>query len=108
VETQDHQTLKPVFEVKIAGLPLKLRSSHDEQTVRQLVELVDQKYNQAMAGGGQVSHQNAVLLAALHIAEEFVLLKRSMNSQLGQLESQATELLRELESSPLARIRLDN
>ena len=109
METQEHQNLKPLFEVKIAGMPLKLRTSHDEQTVRQLVELVDQKYKQVTAAGGSnISHQNAVLLAALHIAEEFVLLKRSLNSQLGHLENRASDLLHELESSPLAKIRLDN
>lgn len=108
MEKQEIEPTKPLFEVRIAGLPLKLRSSHDEQTVGELVRLVDEKYKQAMNAGGQMSHQNAVLLAALHIAEEFVLLKRSMNQQLALLENQAGQLLRELESSPLARIRLDN
>ena len=34
---------KKSYEFEIAGMPYKLKSSHDEQTVRELVEYVDQK-----------------------------------------------------------------
>lgn len=101
------QETKTVYEIEIAGLPLKLRSSHDEKTVKELSRMVDSKVNEALNMGQNVSFQNALLLSALHIAEELVLLKRAAASELGQIEKQAQSILSGLESSPISRMRLD-
>lgn len=101
-------TIKTTYEVLIAGLPLKLRSSHDEETVAKLVALVDEKVKEAMDAHATVSFQNALLLAALHLAEDLILLKQAANHQLTGLESRAKELLTNLESSPLTRTGLDH
>ncbi len=36
------------FDVEIAGVPLRLRSSHDEKTVHELVGLVNSKINESL------------------------------------------------------------
>ncbi|MCB0361227.1 MAG: cell division protein ZapA [Bdellovibrionales bacterium] len=102
------ETAKRTYEVLIAGLTLKLRSSHDEETVAELVALVDEKVNEAMGGHPNVSFQNALLLASLHIAEELILLKRVAAQELQGLESKAQEILTNLESSPLTQSGLDH
>lgn len=101
-------TAKTTYEVLIAGLPMKLRSSHDEETVAQLVALVDEKVKEAMEVHSSVSFQNALLLASLHIAEDLILLKRAANNELSGLESRAKEILTSLESSPLTQTGLDH
>lgn len=88
-----------VFEVEIAGVPLRLKSSHDEQTVKELVELVDGKVREALSASKTGSIQNAVILASLNLAEEFLMLKRKTKSELEGLESRAQRVLMELESS---------
>lgn len=99
---------KESYEVQIAGLALRLKSSHDRATVSELIQLVNDKVEQAMKANPQCSFQKALLLTALHIAEELVLLKRSARRELDDLESKAKRILSDLESSPLAQNRLSN
>ena len=40
---------KTTYEFQIAGLPYKLKSLHDEQTVEELFEFVDQKVKQSLS-----------------------------------------------------------
>ncbi len=98
---------KKLYNVNIAGLPLKLRSSHDSETVAQLTQLVDQKIEEAQSLGKRVSFQNALLLASLHIAEELLTLKKSVNEDLNFLKSKSKSILSELESSPLTKVDLE-
>ena len=99
---------KQLYEVKIAGLSLKLRSAHDQRTVDELIQVVSGKIKEAQTHNNQVSSQNALMLAALHLAEDLVLIKRSAQSELKQLEVRAREILSDLESSPISQIGLDN
>lgn len=99
---------KQTYEVQIAGLPLKLRSSHDAKTVNELIELVNDRVQKALALNPNISFQKALLMASLHIAEDLVLLKRTTQTELDDLETKAKRILTELESSPIARIRLEN
>lgn len=91
---------KPTYEIEIAGLPLKLRSSHDETTVRELATMVNKKVSEALNRSRQASFQNALLLAALHLAEEVVLLKRAARQELGEIEHEALQLLSDLKLVP--------
>ena len=108
VETEVVTDKKDLYEVQVAGLSMKLRSSHDEQMVRELASLVDLKVREAIEQGQNVSFQNALLLAALHLAEDLTLFKRVADKQLGSLENKAQQILSNLEASPISRIRLDN
>jgi cell division protein ZapA (FtsZ GTPase activity inhibitor) len=99
---------KRLFKVQVAGLTLKLKSSHDEETVKELASLVDKKINEALENGKNVSFQNALLLASLHLAEDLILLRQMANQKLTNLEVKTLDILSDLEDSPISRIRLDN
>ena len=98
---------KELYNVTIAGLPLKLKSSHDLSTVNELASLVDGKIEQALSQGKQVSFQNALLLASLHIAEELISLKKSVNEDLNYLKTKSKKILTELETSPINKIGIE-
>lgn len=90
---------KKTHEFQIAGLPYRLKSSHDDQTVQELVEFVDQKMKQALAASKSGSFQSAAVLAALNIAEELILLKRRAHRELDIIEERAMKLAQDLENS---------
>src|SRR5665213_1631750 len=103
----DKTTISETYEVQVAGLPLRLRSSHDEETVQELIDLVDCKIKEAMSSNPSISFQKALLLASLHVAEDLVFLKRAIRNRLDSLETKAKGILTELDSSPLARLNID-
>lgn len=87
------------FEVEIAGVPLRLKSSHDEQTVKELVRLVDEKIREALPLTKTGSIQNASILASLNLAEDYLMLKRKALSELDGLEAKAMKVITEMESA---------
>jgi cell division protein ZapA len=91
------------FEVEIAGVPLRLKSSHDETTVRELVEMVNERVTDALKTTKSGSIQNAAILASLHLAEEFLMLKRKAQTELKALESKTERVLFDLEASRVAQ-----
>lgn len=95
------------YEVQVAGMPLRLKSSHDQETVQELIDLVDGKVKAAMSSNSSISFQKALLLASLHVAEDLVFLKRAVRSRLDSLDTKAKGILTELDSSPLARLNVD-
>jgi len=88
-----------LFETVVAGVPLRLKSSHDELTVNELVGLVDRKVREALSLTKSGSIQNAAILAALHLAEEYLFLKRRAKVELDELEAKTRKVISELESS---------
>lgn len=90
-------TTKNIFDVQVAGLPLKLRSSHDEKTVLELIQFVDKKVSEAMSINNSVSFQNAIVLAALNLAEELLLLKRTLAGEIDRVEERTQGILRKVE-----------
>lgn len=99
---------KKLYEVNLGGSVMSLRSSHDQETVDMLVKIVDDKINQSLNQGQNVSFQNALLLAALNLAEDRLMLRKAAEDDLNQLESHARRILSDLESSPVSSIQLDN
>ena len=97
-ETSSAQRSK-TFEVEIAGVPLRLKSSHDEQTVKELVRLVDEKIREALPLTKTGSIQNASILASLNLAEEYLMLKRKTLSELDGLEAKAQKVISEMETT---------
>ncbi|MBO9665898.1 MAG: cell division protein ZapA [Bdellovibrio sp.] len=90
---------KKNFNFLIAGVPYKLKTSHDDATVQELVDFVNNKMNQAMAVTKNGSFQNAAVLTAMNIAEELILLKRKAQRELDKIEEKAMQLSNELENS---------
>jgi cell division protein ZapA (FtsZ GTPase activity inhibitor) len=99
---------KGIFEVNIAGQPLKLRSSRDPEAVRSLVELVNKKIQEALQSTKSGSLQTATILAALNLAEEFLELKTIALKELSQFEKKAQKVLGDLESSKVPRMGVEN
>ena len=95
---------KNIFEVTIAGMTLKLRSSHDEQTVKELVSFVDQKINEALPLIKNGSLQMASVLATLNMAEELMLLKGQARRELDRLESKTERIISSLEASRIPKV----
>ena len=91
------ENTKDIYDVHIAGLALKLRSSHDAETVSDLIKFVDQKVTEAMTANSTASFQNALILASLNIAEELMLLKKTATSELDTLEERARSVLDQFE-----------
>ncbi len=90
-------------QVSIAGVPLRLKSSHDEETVNELVRMVDEKIRQALPLTKTGSIQNASILAALNMAEELLLLKRHARELVDRLEARTLRVIEDLEKSgPIA------
>ncbi len=87
------------FEFEIAGIPYKIKSNHDEKTVKELVQFVETRVQQAMAVTKSGSLQSAAILAALNIAEELILLKRQALSEVEILEEKALKLIESIEVS---------
>ena len=90
---------KNIFEVKIAGIPLKIRSSHSQDSVDKLVRHVDEKIAKAMAVNKSGSFQDSMLLALLNMAEELAQVKQQARTELGKLHTKARTIASELESS---------
>ena len=101
---QPNSTRKKTFDFKIAGVSYKIKTSHDEQTVEDLVAYVNQKVSEAMQVTKNASFQNAAVLAALNIAEEMILLKKRAKVELEKIESKALKLSQNIENSKVNRV----
>ncbi len=102
-ETQK-ANLKKLFHFKIAGVSYKIKTSHDEATVNELVGFVNKKVTEAMNVTKNSSFQNAAVLTALNIAEEMILLKRRAQAELDKLEAKAVKLAQDLENAKANKV----
>ena len=94
---------KKTYDFHIAGVPYKLRTSHDDETVTELVEFVNNRMDQAISITKNASFQNAAILTAMNLAEELILLKRKMKKDLTRLEDKTLQLAQQLESSRITK-----
>lgn len=100
---------KKLFEVVIAGVPLKLKAGQQEpETVKKLVSFVDKKVQEALPATKSGSVQNAALLTCLNLAEELFQLRAQALEKLEKFEKKTQKALSELESSRAPRAGLDN
>lgn len=90
---------KKTYDFLIAGVPYKLRTSHDDATVQELVSFINDKMDQALSVTKNGSFQNAAVLTAMNLAEELILLKRKAHRELERVEEKILKLSVELENS---------
>ncbi len=88
-----------VFDVSIAGIPLKLKSDKDPESVKKLISYVDQKVQEALPATKSGSVQNAALLALLNLADEHFGLKANALNQLEKFEKKTLKIIEDLEST---------
>ena len=99
--------MSKTIDFKIAGVPYKIKSSHDDETLNQLIEYVNQKVTEALKVTKNSSFQNAAVLASLNIAEEMILLKRRAQDELTKLENKALKLAQEIENTRANKTNLN-
>lgn len=90
---------KKTFDFLIAGVPYKLRTSHDDATVQELVRFINERMNQALSVTKNGSFQNAAVLTAMNLAEELILLKRKAYREMEKIEDKLLRLSHELENT---------
>lgn len=90
---------KTLYEITLGGLPYKIRTSHDEETVRELAAFVEAKIQDGLQATKSGSYQSAAVLAALNTAEELILLKRKAFRELTRLEEKAQRIFLDVEST---------
>lgn len=88
---------KKTHQFLIAGVPYKLKTSHDDATVQELVNFVNSRMEESLAATKNGSFQNAAVLTAMNLAEELILLKRRAHRELERLEERALALSVDLE-----------
>ena len=94
-------------EVEIGGIHLRLKTSHSDQTVQQIVKLVNDKIQQSLQLTKSDSIQTATILACLNLAEEFLMFKRKALNDLSNVELKAQEIVANLESAHTSQVGLD-
>lgn len=99
---------KKTFDFLIAGVPYKIKSSHDDEVVKEMVEYVNSRMNQALSQTKNGSFQNAAVLTAMNIAEELILLKRKAYRELSKIEEKALRLEVEIENSKNNKLVTNN
>lgn len=85
------------YEVKIAGVPLRLKASHDQETVDEILSMVEEHMDQKLA---KTSLRNSALLACLRLAEELYLLRKQTKEELDNLEARALEHISQFQQVP--------
>lgn len=99
---------KKTFDFLIAGVPYKIKSSHDDEVVKDMVDYVNSRMNQALSQTKNGSFQNAAVLTAMNIAEELILLKRKAYRELSKIEEKALRLEVEIENSKNNKLVTNN
>jgi cell division protein ZapA len=85
------------YEVKVAGVPLRLKSSHDQETVNKILSMVEEQMDPKLA---KISLRNSALLGCLRLAEELYLLRKQTKEELDTLESRTLEHISQFEQVP--------
>ncbi len=94
---------KQTFDLSIAGVSYRVKTSHDAETVQRLVELVNSKIEEAQTLTKNGNFQGAAVLAAIHLAEELLQMKHKANLHLKSLEDKLLRLAVDLEKSKLTK-----
>ena len=89
------QTDIKTYEVEIAGVPLRLKASHEQETVDEILKMVESQMDINLA---KTSLRNSALLACLRLAEELYLLKAKAKEELDQLETLTLEHISHLKN----------
>ena len=87
------------YEVRIGDCSLKLKSSHNLDTLNEIVKVVEHYIRSSKADNQALPAQKAFALSCLNMAEELVCLKKALRMKLERLESSTQDVYSELKSS---------
>ncbi len=88
--------MKRSVSVEVGGQKLNLKTDADEEYVRALARLVNQKLNEAKSGSRAVATQSLAILAAMSIADDFLQARQrdaAFRKEVKQRSRQLLELL---------------
>ena len=88
------------YNVEFQSQSFKLMTEHDSKAFQALKSEVETKLSEVQNSHRQISIENALFLACLRLAEDKFLLKKAIDENINSLESQAKDILDDLESSP--------
>ncbi len=87
------------YDVEFQSQFFKLKTDHDKVVFEALRSEVEKKLNEIQNSYKKISVEKALFLTCLHFAEDKLLLKRAIDENINSLESQAKDILADLESS---------
>lgn len=84
------------YNVHIAGQPLRLKATHDQDTVNEIIQMVESQLSKSHS---KTSKQNSAVLACLLLAEELYLYKKKAKEEFDTLENLAIDHLSQMQIS---------
>ena len=88
------------YSVDFQSQSFKLMTEHDSEVFKALKSEVENRLKEVQSSHKEISIEKALFLTCLHLAEAKFLLKKAIDKNINNLESQAKSILKDLESSP--------
>lgn len=85
-------------EVNIAGVSMRLKTSHNDQALEEILDMVQKRIDQEVAN---ISPQKALVLACLRLAEDLYVFRQNTSQELNHIENLANRILADLQISHL-------
>ena len=85
--------MKRSFNIEIMGQQLTVLSDSDEETVKKVVQYVNNKIEEVVRGGNRLNTLAIAALAALNIADELFKVKEENVSMRQELEGKTQHLI---------------
>lgn len=98
--------MKKSIEVKIMDQSYILKTDADEQYVKSIADYLDGKIREIIQGGKIMNIQNAVVLAALNIVDEFFKCREAAENMNKIVEEKSRELIKEIDEIKIDEIPL--
>ena len=93
------------YQVQIGDCSLRLKSSHNADTVDEIIQVVENQVRSSKAKNQALSMHKTFALCCLNVAEELVCLKQALRQEMDQLESSTQLVLSELRSSSVSALK---
>jgi cell division protein ZapA (FtsZ GTPase activity inhibitor) len=94
-----NQNVSHLYEIKIAGEQLRLRSDEPEERVQKLASYVDDQVSKLHKASSNLSLKQSLILVCLDLAGQIHDLKNQSLEYMQDLEKEALELKKEFQSS---------
>ena len=88
------------YNVEFQSQSFKLTTDHDQEVFRALKSEVEKKLDEIQSSYDTISIEKALFLTCLHLAEDKLILKKAIDENISNLESQAKSILEDIKSSP--------
>jgi cell division protein ZapA (FtsZ GTPase activity inhibitor) len=92
-------TVSHIYEIKIAGEQLRLRSDQSEDKVQKLASFVEERVNKIHKASSNLSLKQSLILMCLDLAGQVHDLKSQSLEYIQDIEKEALELKKEFQSS---------